>query len=128
VQVRERNPVRGGLVARASEWRWSSAAGGAGTGKPWLTPREGWSTPAPADWDEWVNAPVNQAELEALRRSVTRGATPAKGEGTDDIPKDSITSAAASDLSALGATATQQNWQTSEQSKSWSNPFYAKPK
>jgi putative transposase len=70
----ERNPVRAGLVTRASDWRWSSASGGAGTSKPWLTPREAWPLPAPADWDEWVNAPGTQAELLALRRSVVRGA------------------------------------------------------
>jgi len=70
----ERNPVRAGLVTRASDWRWSSAAGGAGTAKPWLTPREDWPLPAPADWETWVNAPGTQAELEALRRSVVRGA------------------------------------------------------
>ena len=70
----ERNPVRAGLATRASDWRWSSAAGGAGTAKPWLTPRERWPVPAPADWERWVNAPASVAELAALRRSVVRGA------------------------------------------------------
>ena len=67
----ERNPVRANLVARASDWRWSSASGGA---RPWLMPRAAWPLPAPGDWDEWVNAPGTKAELQALRRSVVRGA------------------------------------------------------
>jgi len=70
----EGNPVRAGLAVRASEWRWSSAGGRAGTARPWLTPRELWPTPAPADWEKWVNSPANQAELDAVRRSVVRGA------------------------------------------------------
>ncbi len=42
--------------------------------RPWLTPREAWPVPAPADWEDWVNAPVTRDELDALRRSVVRGA------------------------------------------------------
>lgn len=68
----ERNPIRAGLVTRATAWRWSSAGGT--QAKPWLTPREEWPVPAPANWLKWLAAPGNQAELEAMRRSVKRGA------------------------------------------------------
>ena len=49
--------------------------------KPWLTPRDQWPVPAPSDWTRWVDLPGNQKELEALRRSVTRGAPSAKTAG-----------------------------------------------
>ena len=68
-------PVRAGLSTKAAGWRWSSAAGGGSpSAKPWLTPRDQWPVPAPSDWTRWVNLPGNQKELEALCRSVTRGA------------------------------------------------------
>jgi putative transposase len=41
------NPVRRGLVERAEQWRWSSAAWFLGTGRPPLTP-----DPIPAEWCE----------------------------------------------------------------------------
>jgi putative transposase len=72
-QYVERNPVRAGLVTRATAWRWSSAGGGR-EAKPWLTSREQWPVPAPADWVKWLGASGDRAELEAMRRSVIRGA------------------------------------------------------
>lgn len=69
----ERNPLRAGLVARAEEWRWSSlwrrdknpqqATG-------WLSD---WPVAGPRRWVDWVNGPQASAELETLRRCVTRG-------------------------------------------------------
>ena len=68
----ERNALRANLVKRAEQWRWSSARLWAkGVERPsYLIPG-----PArrPADWLTWVNQPITQAELEALRRSVARG-------------------------------------------------------
>jgi putative transposase len=69
----ERNPLRAGLVRRAEAWRWSSL---------WrrrhpdtLPPLalHPWPVPEPDNWVELVNRPQTEAELEAMRRSVTRG-------------------------------------------------------
>jgi putative transposase len=59
----ERNPVRAGLVARAQDWPWSSAAAWR-EGVPVLHPGP---VPRPADWLEYVNTPQTEAEVEALR-------------------------------------------------------------
>ena len=67
----ERNPVRAGLVARAEDWPWSSAAAHV-TGKPdglaeleWLADRtEGWVCP----WREYL-AQADDRELAAALRS-----------------------------------------------------------
>ncbi|MCP9469897.1 MAG: transposase [Nitrospira sp.] len=65
----ERNPLRAGLVARAEDWPWASLRERAG-GKTWLhpSPVQGLS-----DWRGWVNAPMTDADVETLRRSVNRG-------------------------------------------------------
>lgn len=68
----ERNPLRAKLVERAENWRWSSLWHRVhGTQVPWLSP---WPVPTPATWLAHVNQPQTEAELEALRRSVHRGA------------------------------------------------------
>jgi putative transposase len=68
----ERNPLRAGLVDRAEQWRWSSLGQAerrlAG---PKLHPGP---VPRPEGWLEWVAGAETEAELEALRRSVVRGA------------------------------------------------------
>ncbi len=64
----ERNPVRAGLVARAQDWLWSSAA-------PY---REGRPLVArgpvahAVDWLRYVNKPQTEAEVEALRECIRR--------------------------------------------------------
>jgi len=68
----ERNPLRANLVDGAEAWRWSSlwhrvhgdAAGLLDDGP----------LPMPRDWLQYVQSPQTEAELEALRRSVVRGA------------------------------------------------------
>ncbi|MDH5670026.1 MAG: transposase [Nitrospira sp.] len=65
----ERNPVRAGLVPRAEEWVWSSLRE-RGRGGVWLHPSP---VSGPTDWATWVNAPMTDAEVDALRRSVNRG-------------------------------------------------------
>jgi putative transposase len=71
----ERNPVRANLVRLAEQWAWSSARfwikGAKGDGRPSFLASG--PTPRPRDWLAWVNAAVTASELEALRRSVTRG-------------------------------------------------------
>lgn len=65
----ERNPLRAGLVARAEDWLWSSLQEREGE-EPWLQPLP---VPGPKDWVGWVNAPMTDAEVEAIRHSVNRG-------------------------------------------------------
>jgi putative transposase len=71
----ERNPVRANLVRRAEQWAWSSARfwikGAKVDSRPSFLASG--PTPFPRDWLAWVNAAVTANELEALRRSVTRG-------------------------------------------------------
>jgi len=66
----ERNPVRAGLVRRAEDWPWSSLAlrrrrSELLTASPVTVPR---------NWTARVNRPETEAELEAVRQSVVRGA------------------------------------------------------
>jgi putative transposase len=64
----ERNPLRAGLVVRAEDWIWSSLRPG-GDG-PVLDPGP---APREADWCEFVNHPMTEAEVAAIRLSL--GAT-----------------------------------------------------
>jgi putative transposase len=75
----ERNPVRAGLVERASEWKWSShrahiwrgagheAGGVALSTSPWPVQR-------PAEWQDWVDLPQSDTEIAEIRTSLRRGA------------------------------------------------------
>ena len=70
----ERNPLRAGLVKRAEQWRWSSLAHRhAGAGDPIGNLLHEWPVPMLADWEARVNRAETEAELQAVRRSVTRG-------------------------------------------------------
>jgi putative transposase len=66
----EANPLRGGLVRRAQDWPWSSLAMRA-AGAELLS---SWPVDRPGDWLARVNRPALAADLEAVRRSVNRGA------------------------------------------------------
>ena len=72
----ERNPLRSKLVDRAEDWPWSSLARRrrAGTGSPWLLAKRAWPVAPPRNWTAFVNRSETEAELDALRRSVVRGA------------------------------------------------------
>src|SRR5207244_4348221 len=65
----ERNPVRAGLVERAEDWPWSSAALATRAG-PLLDPGP---VARPPDWAEHVNQPQTEAEVERLRECLRRG-------------------------------------------------------
>lgn len=70
----ERNALRANLVRRAEDWRWSSlwrTQQGETTNPP--QPAQ-WPVARPRDWLAYVNEPVTGAEMEAIRRSVQRGA------------------------------------------------------
>jgi putative transposase len=64
----ESNPVRSGLVKRAEDWQWSSAAPDR-EGLPVLT-----AGPVrhPADWLRFVNKPLTDADIEAMRECIHR--------------------------------------------------------
>jgi len=71
----ERNPVRAGIVPDAMHWCWSSAtARRSDTGDP-LKP-DGFPSPSPMDlpqpWNDWVNQPLTDVELSAVRECVQR--------------------------------------------------------
>jgi REP-associated tyrosine transposase len=60
------NPVRAGLVARPDQWPWSSLHFA-----PLLDP---WPIPTPSSYHEWLEEPLLEHELLALRTSVNRQA------------------------------------------------------
>ena len=66
----ERNPVRANLVDSALQWPWSSSR--------WRDRANHWldESPVPlgSEWAPYVDAPQSSTEVEALRRSITRGA------------------------------------------------------
>ena len=63
----ERNPLRAGLVERAQDWRWSSLP--ADAEGPSLDPGPVLRGP---QWLEFVNTPMTEAEVAAIRFSVRR--------------------------------------------------------
>jgi putative transposase len=67
----ERNPLRAKLVDRAEEWQWSSLGGGDPDGGPEVNAGP---VPRAADWRAYVNKPQTDAEVKAIRNSITRGA------------------------------------------------------
>ncbi len=69
----ERNPLRARLVRRAENWRWSSLASRLGDAE-WPAVLSGMPQPLPANWRAVVNEPETPAELDRIRKSVTRGA------------------------------------------------------
>jgi putative transposase len=71
VRYVERNPLRVGLVASATKWRWSSLWEN-GQKLEWPALADG-PVARPRDWLRRVDQPETEAELAALRRSVTRG-------------------------------------------------------
>jgi putative transposase len=68
----ERNPLRAKLVRRAEAWAWSSLSWRASGNRPAIL--SDWPVPCPRNWVAHVNAVQTEAELLALRRSVSRGA------------------------------------------------------
>ena len=69
----ERNALRAGLVERAEDWQWSSLwrrERGTAEQRRWLSV---WPVAHPRSWVEHVNQPQTEAELESLRRCVTKG-------------------------------------------------------
>ena len=68
----ERNSLRATLVEKAEEWPWSSLwQRQRREAVPWLA---NWPVGCPADWAAVVNAPQTQAEVDALRQAMAKGA------------------------------------------------------
>jgi putative transposase len=68
----ELNPVRANLVARAEDWRWSSA-------RTWRESVRGphvetGPVARPQPWLDWVNEPMEETEVQRIRQCVNRGA------------------------------------------------------
>ena len=73
VRYVERNALRADLVQRAEAWRWCSLwrrTAGTPAQKRLLS---AWPSPTPRGWCALVNEPQTAAEVEAIRRSVSRG-------------------------------------------------------
>jgi putative transposase len=70
----ERNALRANLVGRAEEWRWGSMWRRSQPDSEPAIALADWPVPRPSEWIEYVNRPETEAELEALRRSVSRSA------------------------------------------------------
>jgi hypothetical protein len=68
----ERNPLRGGLVSRAADWRWSSQ--GQVCQNLQGPPVDAGPVARPANWFTLVDLADTEAELLALRTSVLRDA------------------------------------------------------
>ncbi|MCC7493415.1 MAG: transposase [Fimbriimonadaceae bacterium] len=69
----ERNPLRAGLVPQAQDWQWSSLwrrLSDHDADRAWLT---SWPVSPPTDSPDWINEPLSDRELDALRRCAQRG-------------------------------------------------------
>ncbi|HMP08480.1 MAG TPA: transposase [Lacipirellulaceae bacterium] len=70
----ERNPLRAGLVDRAEQWRHGSLAMKLDAKRPECRVLTAWPLAMPPTWIDHVNQPQTDAEAEAVRRSIARGA------------------------------------------------------
>jgi len=69
----ERNALRANLCSRAEDWPWSSLYHHHRKDEYAQTVLSAWPVPRPRHWLSHVQQPQTDAELAALRRSVTRG-------------------------------------------------------
>jgi len=67
----ERNPVRAKIVRLAQRYAWSSVA--EKTPADGLPQLHAGPVARGTDWLEWVNTPLTEAELQAMRHSIARG-------------------------------------------------------
>jgi putative transposase len=70
----ERNALRANLVKRAEAWPWSSLWARCHGDEAARSLHSSWPLAEPRGWLRHVNDPQTESELEALRRSVQRGA------------------------------------------------------
>ena len=79
----ERNPLRANLVETSQQWPWSSLRAWQ-VGNPLECLHAG-PVPRPANWLDWVNQPQSQEEVDAIRRSIDRGAPLGHEQWTKEI-------------------------------------------
>jgi len=77
----ERNPVKAGLVRRAEEYRWSSAAAHCGLRSDPLLSGDCPFTQEISCWSDWLNGPTIEKEEEMIRRHTRTG----KPLGSDEF-------------------------------------------
>jgi putative transposase len=73
MQYVERNALRAGLCDRAELWRWSSLWRHASGSRQERDLLADWPLPRPRNWKKLVNDPQTDADVEAIRRAVSRG-------------------------------------------------------
>jgi putative transposase len=78
----EANALRAGLVARAEDWPWSSAAQPVAAEAPLVAESP---VPRPSNWLQWVNTVPPRYELEALQTSARRGRPYGDATWTDQM-------------------------------------------
>ncbi len=84
VRYVERNPVRAGMVERAEDYRWSSAAAHCGLRADAVVsdPCEPTARLTPTQWQQWLREPWEaEPEMTARLRHCTRTGRPAGGAG-----------------------------------------------
>jgi putative transposase len=79
----ERNALRANLVDQAQDWRWCSLWRKLNGDRESLL--SAWPLDRPEDWVGWVNESQTDAEVEALRRCVNRGAPYGSENWTNQI-------------------------------------------
>jgi len=67
----ERNPVRARLVARAENWRWSSAT--PATSRARWPVMSAWPVPKPGNWSDRLNTPESSRSLRGVRDTIRAG-------------------------------------------------------
>ena len=70
----ERNSVRANLTPLAQDWVWGSCWARNHVADSRSLPLAAWPLPLNDNWDDWVNKPLTEPELTALRTSTRRGA------------------------------------------------------
>jgi putative transposase len=73
VRYVERNPVRAGLVPRAEDYLWSSAAAHCGLRDDILLTDDFPPPGAIPDWSEWLRIDHSDIEMKAIRRHLSTG-------------------------------------------------------
>lgn len=68
----ERNPVNGGLVTKAQDWRWSSMWHRYNKKRDEILPYSDWPVDIPNDWPNLVNQVLHEKEIVEIRRSIEK--------------------------------------------------------
>ncbi len=70
----ERNPLRAGMVERAEDYLWSSAAARCGCiNTPFLSPLEQEGPVSSKEWSSWLALPESDESISTLRQNVEKG-------------------------------------------------------